>query len=115
MKHHKDIRKFNRPADQRVALFRSLARSLIDKERIETTEAKAKSLRPIVERFITYGKRGTLTDRRRLAQEVGDDMAKKVVEELGVRYAERQGGYTRVIKTGPRMSDAAAMAYIELV
>ena len=95
--------------------MKSLARALIKNEKIRTTEAKAKELRPYVERLITYGKKGTLADRRRLTALVGKDASGKVVDELSSRFKERQGGYTRVVKLSPRKGDASPMAQIEFV
>lgn len=113
MKHHKKIRSFKRPSDQRKALLRSLARSLVKNDRIKTTEAKAKELRPLADRLITYGKRGTLANRRRLVVIVGEDASKKVFDELSPRFKSREGGYTRIIKLSTRKGDASKMAYIE--
>jgi large subunit ribosomal protein L17 len=115
MKHHNKIRSFNRTSKQRKALINSLARSLIKNGRIKTTEMKAKELRPYAERLITYGKRGTLSDRRRLSALVGKDASLKVFEELAPRFEKREGGYTRISKLSPRKGDASPMAYIEFV
>jgi len=108
---------FNRPANQRRALLRSLARSLIMHERISTTEAKAKALRPYVERLVTYGKSGTLASRRLAKAKLGDDAAvKKLFATIAPRYADRHGGYTRVIKRTRRgAGDARKLAYIAFV
>lgn len=97
--------------------MRSLARSLIVHERISTTEAKAKELRPYVERLVTYGKSGTLGSRRLAAAKLGDAKAvKKLFDSIAPRYAERSGGYTRVVKRGKRgTSDARKLAYIAFV
>ena len=110
-------RSFNRPANQRRALLRSLARSLIIHERISTTEAKAKELRPFVERLVTYGKRNTLASRRLAVAKLHDPAAtKKLFEAIAPRYAERAGGYTRVVKRTKRgMNDARKLAYIAFV
>ena len=115
MRHYKQTRKFNRPAVQRKAMINNMARSLILHEQILTTEAKAKDVRPVVERLITYGKRGQLADIRRLTARVGEKARRKTIDDLAVRYQERAGGYTRIVKVPPRKSDAARMAYIELV
>ncbi|MGM0482579.1 MAG: 50S ribosomal protein L17 [Patescibacteria group bacterium] len=115
MKHHKKIRTFNRPSSQRKALMKSLARALIKNDRIKTTEMKAKELRPYVERLITYGKNGTLSDRRRVSALVGKDASLRLFTELVPRFESRQGGYTRVVKLSPRKGDASPMAYIEFV
>ncbi|MFA5755166.1 MAG: 50S ribosomal protein L17 [Candidatus Paceibacterota bacterium] len=108
-------RKFNRERDQRRALLRTLAVSLVLKEKITTTEAKAKELSPFVQRKITRAKKGDLSARRYLLTLFPERIAKKLIEDLGVRYKDRNGGYTRVIKLGQRKSDSAKMAIIELV
>ena len=110
-------RHFNRPANQRRALLRSQARSLILEERIGTTEAKAKELRPFIERMVTYGKKNTLASRRLAVAKLGDKAAvKKLFETIAPRYAERAGGYTRVVKRTKRgVSDARKLAYIMFV
>lgn len=110
-------RVFDRPANQRRALMRSLARSLVLEERISTTEAKAKSLRPYVERLVTYGKRGTLASRRLAQAHLGDaDATKKLFEAIAPRYKDRAGGYTRIVKRAKRGSnDARKLAYILFV
>lgn len=115
MRHHKHIRKFNRSKNQREALLKSLARSLVLKEKIRTTGSKAKSLRPFVERIITTGKKGTLASRRDLTALVGTVGGKKVSDILAKRYEKRAGGYTRIIKMPTRMSDGSTMALIEFV
>ena len=110
-------RAFNRPANQRQALLRSLARSLIIHETVSTTEAKAKSLRPYIERLVTYGKRDTLATRRHAKARLGDDEAvKKLFDSIAPRYTNRAGGYTRVVKRSRRgASDARKLAYIAFV
>lgn len=110
-------RSFNRSAAQRRALLRSLARSLIMHERISTTEAKARELRPFVERLVTYGKKGTLANRRLAVARLGDQAAvKKLFSAIGPRYAGRAGGYTRIVKRAKRgASDARKLAYIAFV
>ena len=110
-------RSFNRPANQRRALLRSLARSLVLEERISTTEAKAKELRPFIERLVTYGKRGTLASRRLAKTRLGDDEAvAKLFGTIAKRYTDRAGGYTRVVKRARRgPSDARKLAYIAFV
>ncbi len=97
--------------------MKSLARSLVLEERISTTEAKAKSLRPFVERLVTYAKKDTLASRRLTKSRLGDDEAvKKLFESIGPRYAERAGGYTRIVKRTLRGSnDARKLAYIAFV
>jgi large subunit ribosomal protein L17 len=108
-------RKLSRKRDQRRALLKSLARELFLKERITTTEAKAKELRSFAERFIERAKEKKLPNVRYLARFFAKDVIKKLFEEIGPRYKERKGGYTRVLKLGPRKSDGAKMAIIELV
>ncbi len=115
MKKQKTGRKFHRKAPQRQALLQGLARSLILKEKIKTTEAKAKELSSFVERHITKAKTGTLHTRRELQKFYSPETAKKLIEEIAPLYKERPGGYTRIIKLGPRKSDGSKMAYIELV
>lgn len=115
MRHGKSIKKFGRKAGPRNALMASLARSLILKEKITTTEVKAKALRPIAEKLISRGKTGTVASRRLLSARVGEEGAKKLTDVLGPKYKGRSGGYTRIIKLGTRPSDRAAMAVIELV
>jgi len=108
-------RKLSRKRNQRKALFKSLARELFLKEKIEMTLAKAKELLPFVEKRITRAKIGDLSSRRLLAKEFSPDIVRKLVNEIAPRYKERKGGYTRIIKLGPRKSDGAKMAIIELV
>jgi large subunit ribosomal protein L17 len=113
----KKARYFNRPTAQRKALLRSLARSLVLEERISTTEAKAKALRPFVERLVTYGKAGTLASRRLAITALHDPAAvQKLFTSIAPRYASRSGGYTRVVKRTLRgQSDARKLAYIMFV
>ena len=116
MRHLKVGRKFGRTSAHRKALFRNLVGALIERERISTTLAKAKELRGKVERTITLGKKGTLHARRqafKLAPQ--KEAVQKVFGSLADRYANRPGGYTRIIKIGPRRGDNAPMAFIELV
>jgi len=109
-------RKLGRYRDQRVALLRGLVVELMIHERITTTVAKAKETRVIAEKLITHGKKGNLNHRRlAMAQVPNARVVKKVFDEIAPRYAERAGGYTRVLKLGPRNGDAAEMAIIELV
>ena len=116
--------KLGRDSSARKALFRDLATDLIINERIETTEAKAKELRSIVEKMITLGKRGDLHARRQVASfvrrevadtESGQDAIQKLFVDIAPRYEDRQGGYTRILKLGPRRGDGAPMVIIELV
>lgn len=108
---------FNRAPNQRRALLRSLARSLIIEEKIGTTEAKAKALRPFVERIVTYAKKNTLASRRLAIKHLHDgDAVKKLFATIGPRYADRNGGYVRVVKRTTRgASDARKLAYIAFV
>jgi len=116
MRHLKAGRKLNRTSAHRKALFRNMVTALIDNERIRTTLAKAKELRGKVERTITLGKKGTLHARRHALKLVADrDSLSKIFGPLAERYANRPGGYTRVIKLGNRLGDDAPMAFIELV
>jgi len=108
-------RKFNRERDQRRALLKTLAVSLLLKEKIKTTEAKAKELSPFVQRKITRAKKGDLSARRYLLTLFPERIVKKLIEDISVRYKDRNGGYTRVIKLGQSKSDSAKMAIIELV
>ena len=109
-------RKLGRTSSQRKALLRDLATDLIINERIETTEQKAKELRSVVEKMITLGKRGDLHARRQAAAFIRKEVANEETgQDIAPRYAERQGGYTRINKLGPRRGDAAEMVIIELV
>jgi large subunit ribosomal protein L17 len=117
MRHHNNVRKFGRTRNQRSALLKSLAISLIKRERIQTTEAKAKELRPYVERMVTQAKANTSVTRRLLTAKLMNNTREvtKLVEVLAPKYAERKGGYTRVLKLGDRKADGAPMALIEFV
>ncbi len=108
---------FHRETGQRAALIRSLARSLVLEERISTTEAKAKALRPFVERLVSYAKTGTLASRRLAITRIHDKAAvKKLFETIGPRYKDRKGGYTRIVKRTKRgFNDARKLAYIAFV
>lgn len=117
-------RKLGRTSAQRKAMLRDLTTDLIINERIETTETRAKELRSTVEKMITLGKRGDLHARRQAASyvrnevanaETGQDALQKLFADIAPRYAERQGGYTRIMKLGPRRGDGAPMVIIELV
>jgi len=105
----------SRPKSQRKALLNSLATSLFLHGKIKTTEAKAKELRIVAEKFITAAKKNNISNRRLIAKDLAPQIVKKVVDEIAVKYTARQGGYTRIIKLGPRRSDSARMAIIELV
>jgi len=115
MRHRKKGRKFKRSKKQDIAMFRSLSSSLIEKEKITTTEAKAKELRGFTEKAITRAKEDNLPNRRLLLKNFSNQIVEKLFKELGSRYKDRKGGYTRVIKLNPRRGDAAKMAIIELV
>jgi len=115
MRHHNKNRKFGRPTDQRRALLKSLARSLTLRGKITTTEARAKEIRPLVEKLITKGKTATLANRRALITALGDEQTASKLIETAKNYTERKGGYLRIIKMGPRKSDASPMALIEFV
>ncbi len=116
MRHRVSGKKLGRTTEHRKALMRNLATELFRYGRIKTTLPKAKALRPIAEKLITLGKRGTLSDRRRLIGYLKDKkIAHKVVDEIGPKYMQRPGGYTRIYKLGWRKGDAAEMAIIELV
>lgn len=116
MRHRVSGRKFNRRTAQRKALFNSLAKALLNYERITTTLPKAKDLRGYVERLITLGKKPSVANRRRVFAKLRDDaFVSKIFGVLAERYANRNGGYTRVVKCGFREGDAAPIAVIELV
>lgn len=115
MKKRKKGRKLNRKRDPRKQLLVSLAGSLILKEKIKTTEAKAKEVSGFVEKQITKSKKETLAARRLLLKLFPEKIVKKFINEIGPRYKERKGGYTRIIKLGPRSRDGARVAIIELV
>jgi large subunit ribosomal protein L17 len=119
MRHHdKKSRTFGRPANQRGALMRSLARSLVMHERISTTEAKAKELRPFVEKLVTRAKVDTVANRRLVSARMGGDDAvvKKLFTAVGPRYKERAGGYVRIVKRAARgANDARKLAFIAFV
>jgi large subunit ribosomal protein L17 len=116
MKHHKDTSKLGRPSGQRKALMRTMAGSLLLRERITTTEAKAKALRPFVEKIITKAKVDTVSNRRLVAEHLGGGKRlEKLFKDIGPRFATRPGGYTRILKLARRAGDASKMAIIELV
>jgi len=116
MRHAGGYRKLNRTHEHRKAMFANMAASLIEHEQIKTTLPKAKELRRVAEKLITLGKRGDLHARRLAASDLKQDAAvAKLFETLGPRYAERRGGYVRVLKAGFRYGDMAPMAIVELV
>ena len=108
-------RKFGRSSEQRKALLKALATNLIINGKIKTTEAKAKSLKPEFEKLITKAKKNTVHSVRLLNGFLSKDVANKLIKEIAPKYKTRQGGYTRIIKAGPRKSDGARMAFIEIV
>ncbi len=117
MRHQKQRNKLSRDSAHRRALMRNLCREVVEHERIETSQAKAKAVKPKLEKLITLAKRGDLHARRRVLSELGQDkfLAHKLFEEIAPRYAERPGGYTRIVKLGPRRSDSTEMVLLELV
>ena len=117
MRHRKQKGKLSRDAAHRKSLFMNLCREVIDHERIQTTEAKAKAVKPEIEKLITLAKRGDLHARRQALAALGQDkfVVYKLFEEIAPRYAEREGGYTRILKLGPRRSDSTEMVFLELV
>lgn len=117
MRKKKTGRAFSRPRNQRTALMRSLARSLVLEERISTTEAKAKELRPMIEKLVTRSRTDSVANRRLVMARVPDEeVVKKLFTVIGPRYAERPGGYTRIVKRTTRgVSDARKLAYIAFV
>ena len=115
MRHHVHARKIGRSPSHRIAMYRNLVTSLLEHERIETTDIKAKEVRRLAERMITLGKRGDLHARRRALRVIRRrEVAAKVFDELAKRYEKREGGYTRVLKTRQRVGDGAAMSGVEL-
>src|SRR5689334_23878769 len=116
MRHRKKGKQLRRTSEQKLALMRSLTKALIERGAIETTEAKAKELRPFVEKLITKAKTGTLHSRRLAGRHIQKRAAAdKLFQEIGPKYATRNGGYTRILKTGHRKGDGADMARIELI
>ncbi|MEO8290445.1 MAG: 50S ribosomal protein L17 [Gaiellaceae bacterium] len=116
MRHHKSGRKLGRDSAHRKALYANLSSALIEHGRIKTTEAKAKEVRPIVEEMITLGKRGDLSAHRQAVAFLrSKEIAHILFAEIAPRFTERPGGYTRIVKIGPRQGDAARMVYLELV
>ena len=116
MRHARKGRKLGRDSAHRKALYANLACSLIEHGRIKTTEAKAKAVKPYAERIITLGRRGDLHARRQaLAELRTQEIVHKLFADIGPRMADRPGGYTRIIKIGHRLGDAAEMVYLELV
>lgn len=116
MRHHDTKRKFGRERDVRKALMKSLASALIERGKIKTTEAKAKELRPYVEKLVTRAKNDSLASKRILESRTGSPrLVKLLTDSIAPKYKDRSGGYTRIVKLAPRMSDASKMAIIEFV
>ena len=117
MRHQRNRHKLSRDAAHRKALLLNLSKQLIEHERIETTVSKAKAVKPEVEKLVTLARRGDLHARRQALAALGQDkfVVYKLFEEIAPRYTERPGGYTRILKLGPRQSDATEMALIEFV
>lgn len=109
-------RKLGRPTDHRKAMLRGMVTHLLENGRIETTVTRAKEVRAMTEKMITFGKENTLASRRHvLVYVTKEDVVKKLFDEIAPKYEDRNGGYCRIIKTGPRRGDAAEMCFIELV
>jgi large subunit ribosomal protein L17 len=116
VRHGRKIRKLGRTKSHRDAMFKNLARSLVVYEHIRTTFHKAKEVQPVVERLIRFGRLGTVAARREVRRTLGDPgLVKKLFDVIAPRFADRQGGWTRVYRLGPRESDGAEMAVLELV
>jgi large subunit ribosomal protein L17 len=117
MRHQRKRAKLSRDAAHRKSLLRTMSKQLIEHERIRTTQPKAKALRPEFEKLITLAKRGDLHARRQALSHLQNDKfaVHKLFEEIAPRYAQRPGGYTRIVKLGPRRSDSAEMVFLELV
>jgi large subunit ribosomal protein L17 len=116
MRHHRAGKKLGRDSAHRKALYSNLAGALIEHGRIKTTQAKAKAVKPFAEQMITLGKRGDLHARRlALAELRSQDVVHQLFADVAPRFADRAGGYTRIVKLGPRLGDAAEMVYLELV
>ena len=116
MRHQRAGKKLGRDASQRRALYSNLAGALIEHGRIKTTEAKAKAVKPIAEQMITLGRRGDLHARRQALSFLrSQDVVHTLFADVGPRFADRPGGYSRIVKIGPRPGDAAVMVYLELV
>ena len=117
MRHGKKRNKLSRDSAHRKSLMRTMSKQLIEHERIRTTQPKAKALKPEFEKLITLAKRGDLHARRQALSQLNQDkfIVHKLFEEIAPRYASRNGGYTRIVKLGPRRSDSAEMVFLELV
>jgi large subunit ribosomal protein L17 len=116
VRHHRSGKKLGRDSAHRKALYSNLAGALIEHGRIRTTEAKAKAVKPIAEQMITLGRRGDIHARRQATAYLrSQDVVHKLFSEVAPRFADRPGGYSRIVKLGPRPGDAAEMVYLELV
>ena len=115
MRHHNSKRKFGRERKVRSGLLKSLALALVVNGKIKTTDAKAKELRPYVEKMVSQGRLGTLASRRNLVSKIGVIGADKIVKDISPKYTDRAGGYTRITKLPARVSDGSLMAVIELI
>ena len=116
MRHHRSGKKLGRDSAHRKALYSNLAGALIEHGRIRTTEAKAKAVKPIAEQMITLGRRGDVHARRQATAYLrSQDVVHKLFSDVAPRFADRPGGYSRIVKLGPRQGDAADMVYLELV
>src|ERR1700728_23005 len=116
MRHQKNTRKLGRTSQHRDAMLANIVASLIKHKRVKTTLAKAKAARPLAEKLVTLGKSGTLHARRLAVAKIGQrDMVSKLFKEIAPGFKDRQGGYTRIIKLGPRQSDSAPVALLEWV
>lgn len=115
MNHHKSKRKFGRVRKVRNGLMKSLALSLVINNKIKTTDAKARELRPYVEKMVTQGRKNTVTSVRLLTSKIGSIGAKKIIKDISPKYMDRVGGYTRITKLPQRLSDGSKMAVIEFV
>jgi len=116
MRHNKSGRRLGRTTSHRIAMFRNMVTSLLNHERIVTTDAKAKEIRSVAEKMITLGKRGDLHAQRQAAAYIREkSVVTKLFSTIAPRYKERSGGYTRIIKLGQRLGDAASLSVIELV
>ena len=110
------VRKLGRPTDQRMAMLRAMTTYLLENGQIKTTATRAKEVAPVAEKMITLAKHNTLASyRQALAYITKEDVANKLFKEIGPKYADRNGGYTRIVRIGPRRGDAAEMAIIQLV
>jgi large subunit ribosomal protein L17 len=116
VRHQKSGRKLGRDASHRKALYANLTGALIEHGRIKTTVAKAKEVRPVAEQMITLGRRGGVHARRQALKFLrSQDVVHKLFDDVGPRFKDREGGYSRIVRIGPRLGDAAEMAYLELV